>query len=94
MELSDVLLRKISDNLGAEWEKLASLLGFKQPKIEQFLMEGNLRGIENAIFAMLVSWRERQPVKSTNFRKEMKNALLKCGRSDLADSILEGECSK
>ena len=89
-----MLLRKISDNLGAEWEKLASFLGFKQPKIEQFMMEGNVRGIENAIFTMLVSWRERQPVKSTNFRKEMKNALLKCGRSDLADSILEGECPK
>ncbi len=91
MELSDIVLRNISSNLGSEWEKLASYLGFSQPKIEQFMMESTVRGIENAMFNMLVAWREKQPVQETNFRKELKSALEKCGRCDLADLVHEGK---
>ncbi|XP_072049041.1 uncharacterized protein [Amphiura filiformis] len=89
MELSDIVLRSVSSNLGSEWEKLASFLGFSQAKIEQFMMESTVRGIENAMFIMLVTWREKQPVGTTNYRKELKNALEKCGRCDLADIIHE-----
>ncbi|XP_072049040.1 uncharacterized protein [Amphiura filiformis] len=89
MALSDIILRRISSNLGSEWEKLASFLGFNQAKVEQFMMETAVRGIENAMFDMLVAWREDQPTRTTNYRKELKTALEKCGRCDLVDIIQE-----
>ncbi|XP_072049042.1 uncharacterized protein [Amphiura filiformis] len=89
MELSDIVLRSISSNMGSEWEKLASYLGFSQAKIEQFFFFSTVRGIENAMFTMLVTWREQQPVGTTNYRRELKSALEKCGRCDLADIIHE-----
>ncbi len=91
MELSDIVLRRLSSNLGSEWEKLASFLGFNKPKVEQFMMEATIRGVENAIFTMLVAWREDQPVQTTDYRKELKTALEKCGRCDLADLIHESK---
>ena len=90
MELSDIVLRRISSNVGSEWEKLACYLGFSQAKVEQFMDISMSRGMENAIFSMLVEWRDEQPVASTNYRKELKIALDKCGRCDLADTIQEG----
>ncbi|XP_072049043.1 uncharacterized protein [Amphiura filiformis] len=87
MELNDTVLRRISTNLGSEWEKLASYLEFTQAEIEQFMTESTVKATENAIFAMLVAWREKKPVGTTNYRKELKDALEKCGRCDIADII-------
>ena len=87
MELRDVELRRLSENLGSEWQKLATYLGFNRAKIQQYEIESERRGMENSIFDMLVSWRERQP-KGTNFRAAMKSLLVKCDRVDLAETIL------
>ncbi|XP_072049114.1 uncharacterized protein [Amphiura filiformis] len=87
MELSDIVLRRISTNLGTKWEKLASYLEFTQAEIEQFVMESTVKGTENAIYTMLVAWREKQPVGTTDYWKKLKNALEKCGRCDIADII-------
>ena len=94
MELNDVELRRLSDHLGSEWQKLATFLGFTRAKIQQFeLSRVGGQGVENTIFDMLVTWREQQPSK-TNFRKLIKSALGRCGRVDLADSIYYVEAQK
>ena len=90
MDLSDVELRQLSDSLGAEWQKLATYLGFTRAKIQQFELNNSDQDVDNTIFDMLVSWKARQPTK-TNFRKLMKVALEKCGRVDLADTISSGK---
>ena len=90
-ELTDVELRRLADDLGLEWQKLATFLGFRHAKIRQFELDhhDNDDAISNTIFNMLVAWRQRQPVNS-NFRQTMKTALEECGRLDLAGTIAPG----
>ena len=90
MALDEKDLRHLTEDLGAEWESLATYLGFTSSRIERFRIAGRDSGIENAMFDMLVTWQHMQP-QETNFRKVLGDALEKCGRRDLAEKIYPPE---
>ena len=56
MALNEQDLRHVTEKLGAEWESLATYLGFSQSQIERFRIDGRDRGIGNVMFDMLVTW--------------------------------------
>ena len=76
--------------MGAEWESLATYLGISSSRIERFRVSGRDRGIDNAMFDMLITWQRMQP-QVINFRKVLGDALEKCGRRDLAETICPPE---
>ena len=86
MALDEQELRHLTEDLGAEWESLATYLGFKRSNIERFRIDGEDRGIAQAMFDMLVTWQQGQP-QVINFRKALGEALEKSGRRDLAERI-------
>ncbi|XP_022109547.1 RGS domain-containing serine/threonine-protein kinase A-like isoform X2 [Acanthaster planci] len=65
--LSDKTLRKISERLGSDWQKLASFLGFTAPEISNFKTDSQGQ-TEIQIFNMLVKWRQRQSSRSDQSR--------------------------
>ena len=86
MALNEKDLRRLTEELGAEWESLATYLGISRSQVETFRIGGRDRGIGNAMFDMLVTWQHKQP-QVTNFRHVLGEALEKCGRLDLAEKI-------
>ncbi|XP_022110369.1 uncharacterized protein LOC110989951 isoform X2 [Acanthaster planci] len=67
--IKDSTLRLFSKELGAEWEALATFLGFSSPDIYQFKND-NPHDTSNQIFQMLVGWRdERYPEALVNTLK-------------------------
>ena len=90
MALDEKDLRHLTEDLGAEWESLATYLGFTSSNIERFKIDGRDREIANVMFDMLVTWQHKQP-QVTNFRKVLGDALKKCGRRDLAEKIYPPE---
>ena len=90
MALDEKDLRHLTEDLGAEWESLATYLGISSSQIERFRIDGRDRGIENAMFDMLITWQHMQP-QVINFRKILGDALEKCGRRDLAEQIYPPE---
>ncbi|XP_072045423.1 uncharacterized protein [Amphiura filiformis] len=82
--LSDVVLRALSTKLGHEWEQLATHLGCSNAEIHRNKMDHHT--VDNQIFNLLVSWRQRQP-SGTDVKDKFATALRNSGRNDLADLL-------
>ena len=82
--MTEVTIKYLSEHIGAEWEKLAAYLGFHRHEIEHFRCD-HFRTNE-AIFAMLMSCRNRHH-NCFDFREELRRALVKIERRDLAERV-------
>ena len=90
---AEIGLRRIANQLGKEWEQVATYLGFSQSEVQKIRIDGNNRGVDNAIFDMLSTWAKRQP-KDCHLRvrrKKMREALVGAGRSDIAAQLSTGD---
>ncbi|XP_038062710.1 uncharacterized protein LOC119733194 isoform X2 [Patiria miniata] len=77
--ISDTILRKISERLGSEWQRLATHLGLSAAEIEHILMDDPGQ-TENQIFNMLAEWRRKQ-------RDVLCAALMKIGKTDIVEDL-------
>ncbi|XP_038053170.1 uncharacterized protein LOC119725709 [Patiria miniata] len=82
--LVDQYFRQLASNLGHEWLKLSTYLGFKSATIDR--LQEDYHRAEECIFKMLVSWRQNSDWRQDNCLK-LQAALVKCGRQDLADEL-------
>ena len=76
--------RQLAQNLHAEWESIATDLGFNKSQIDHFWSTGSDHGIEYVLFDILMTWQESQP-QVINFRKALGQVLKNAGRGDLAN---------
>ncbi len=82
--MSDIVLRALSQELGAEWQPLATNLGCSREEIERHRRDHLT--VANQIFNLLVTWRQRQP-SGTDVKKQLATALRNSERKDLADLL-------
>ncbi|XP_022111448.1 uncharacterized protein LOC110990671 isoform X2 [Acanthaster planci] len=80
-ELSDRVLREISNWLDREWRDLAFCLGFNSP--ESYVFQKSSRSLT---LDMLIKWRERQPF-GVDQSRNLAKALNMIGRLDLASHL-------
>ncbi|XP_038062334.1 uncharacterized protein LOC119732802 [Patiria miniata] len=80
-DISEPVLRKISERLGSEWQKLATHLGLSAAEIERMVMDDPGQ-TENQIFNMLVKWRRKQ-------REVLCTALMEMGKMDIAEDMID-----
>ena len=80
--------QQLAQHLKAEWESVATYLGFSKSQIERF-WRTNQR-IEHVIFDILMTWQETQP-QVINFRKVLGRVLEKAGRRDLVERFCHPE---
>ncbi|XP_038062688.1 uncharacterized protein LOC119733180 isoform X2 [Patiria miniata] len=85
--ITELVLRKISERLGAEWRKLATYLGLSAAEIDRIVLDDSAGQTESQIFNMLVSW-SRQQSTSTDQREVLYTALIEIGRRDIAEDLL------
>ncbi|XP_038062670.1 uncharacterized protein LOC119733164 [Patiria miniata] len=85
--ITDPVLRKISERLGSEWQKLATHLGLSAAEIDRIVMDDPGQ-TENQIFNMLVKWRCQQST-SADQRDVLCTALMEIGRRDIVENLLE-----
>ncbi|XP_038062351.1 uncharacterized protein LOC119732820 [Patiria miniata] len=85
--ITEPVLRKISEKLGSEWQKLATHLGLSAAEIERIMMDDPGQ-TENQIFNMLVKWM-RQQSTSTDQRDVLCTALMEIGRRDIVEDLIE-----
>ncbi|XP_038062694.1 uncharacterized protein LOC119733183 isoform X2 [Patiria miniata] len=79
--ITEPVLRKISERLGSEWQKLATHLGLSAAEIERIMMDDPGQ-TENQIFNMLAEWRRQQ-------RDVLCTALVKLGKMDIAEDMID-----
>ena len=88
--LTDKCLLDLANQLGKEWEQLATYLEFESGEMDRLKSDysGN---ILTAIHRMLVKWRQRQDPDHgiKQVVESLSQALSFCQRQDLASGILE-----
>ena len=77
--------RRLSDQLGNEWEQLATQLGFLKENIDHF--KQNNATLADRIFDMLIAWSRNQPRNHENSARILRAALEAIDRRDLADEL-------
>ena len=82
-------LRCLANDLGAEWEQLATFLGCTASDIQKFKISRPHQHISFAIFDTLLACNQR--LASEKQRSCLATALQECGRADLARTITDGE---
>ena len=81
----DKLLRSLAENIGKDWKRLATELGFKKSKIDAF--ENNSKdNLEEQAFQMFVTWRNKQ-TNDNKARDKLVEALHTIERADMASQI-------
>ena len=83
---SDVILMDIANEIGMEWEQLATYLGFSTAEVGRLKMDHPLSA-QTRIFNMLVKWRDRQDHHVDN-RQVLRQALSDVGLQIVADNHL------
>ena len=85
--MSERHLRAVAAELGPEWERLASDLGFTLSELYRLKQDGSTT--ENTIFSMLVVWSRREGGDLVSKVKTLGEALDECGRRDVVQTVLE-----
>ncbi|XP_072019729.1 death-associated protein kinase 1-like isoform X2 [Amphiura filiformis] len=88
--LSDVKLRDLTHNLGSSWLPLATYLEFTREDISKLQSQHTF--VEDAIFNMLVTWRQRQSADKDALIT-LTNGLRRVGKNDLAQALFESQTS-
>ena len=84
-KLSETFLRDIAENIGIDWKRLATNLGFKTAQITAFEHD-NRDNLKEQAFKMFVAWQNKQTdIEGT--RCSLIEALVKIERTDLASRI-------
>ncbi|XP_022096049.1 uncharacterized protein LOC110982143 isoform X2 [Acanthaster planci] len=85
--LSNIHLEEIVADLGPEWKRLATNLGFKEQAIYRF--EADTKCVHDAIFCMLVSWTKKFKKSVKEKQEDLAKALRKIDKLELADKVLK-----
>ncbi|XP_038065944.1 uncharacterized protein LOC119736029 [Patiria miniata] len=85
--MGDLTLRWLASQLGPDWEKVASFLGFTASEIRTFKTDNPLQTEEQA-FQAFVKWRQRQPLGEDQ-TTAVCSALREARRVDLAEQLRE-----
>ncbi|XP_072025578.1 death domain-containing protein CRADD-like [Amphiura filiformis] len=83
---SDALMMDIANDIGVEWEQLATYLNFTTAEIGRLKMD-HPHSAQTRTFNMLVTWRGRQD-NSVNKRQVLRQALTDVGLQMVADTHL------
>ena len=84
-KLSETFLRDIAENIGIDWKRLATNLGFKTAQITAFEQD-NRDNLKEQAFKMFVAWQNKQTdIEDT--RRSLIEALDTIERTDLASRI-------
>ncbi|XP_072018806.1 uncharacterized protein [Amphiura filiformis] len=81
-------LRCLANDLGAEWEALATFLGCTASDIQKFKITRQYHDISLVIFDMLLACNQRHAEEEQ--RSRLANALQLCDRLDLAQLLTSG----
>ena len=77
--------RWLSDQLGNEWEQLATPLGFTKSNIDHF--KQNNATLADRIFGMLIAWSRKQAKIDESSATILRVALEAINRKDLAEDV-------
>ena len=89
---SDTVLMDIANEIGMEWEQLATYLNFTTAEIGRLKMD-HPHSAQTRIFNMLTQWRDRQG-QNVNKRQVLREALRDVGLQIVADNHLWWRISK
>ena len=82
IDLDDKLLRSLAENIGKDWKRLGTELGFKAAEIEA--LEYNCKNdLKEQAFQMFVVWIRKQ-TNDNEARDKLAEALDTIGRADMA----------
>ncbi|XP_064618461.1 uncharacterized protein LOC135482419 isoform X2 [Liolophura sinensis] len=84
--VDDDVLKRISEDLGDEWKRLAQCLNVRKMRIQAILRQNHNNDTQCSIHDMLLTWAKRLP-RSVNKVEILASALVSVGRTDLAEDI-------
>ncbi len=78
--------RDLSQNIGREWERVASYLGVKEKKLEHIKID-NPHNVAQQIFCMLMTWKSTYENFGSSSFNALADILEGVGRKQLADEL-------
>ncbi|XP_071806468.1 uncharacterized protein [Asterias amurensis] len=82
----ETIFRDLSDQIGRDWEKLATYLGVSEKRLEYIKMDHPL-GVENQIYYMLMKWRSLCDNFGSSSFLVLADQLERIGQKPLAENI-------
>ena len=84
-EITEEFLRRLSSNLGTDWEKLATFLDISYATVGK--LKRDHTGTEEQIFQMLLTFKKNSNKNQHGLVDQLETALSDIGRVDLACNI-------
>ncbi len=81
-----MIFRDLSENIGREWEKLATLLGVSDKRLDHIKMN-HPNDVEKQIYRMLMMWKSLSKNFGSSSFLDLANNLERVGQQRLAEEL-------